>query len=85
MKTQHVFLPPKDLPTTTLHVYLVIKADMLNIEYGLNPCEWGWIRSGDLLIPVMTELLSAPEIILNVIRCNCKITSKDMQNNAPVK
>ena len=73
-------LPPTERSTHyhSLRVYLeVMKADMLNIECGLNPCDWGWKRNEDLLLPVMTNLPPAPAFLLNVIRCNCNTASKN--------
>ena len=38
----------------------------------LDPEEYGWKVSDDLLLPVMTDKEPAPKEILEIIHCNCK-------------
>ena len=42
----------------------------------LNPMEWGWTVANDRLVPVTTDLQPAPDDLLNVITCKCKVTTK---------
>lgn len=42
----------------------------------LKPEEWGWEIKDSRLIPIMSNKPVAPEMLLKVIRCNCKSTSK---------
>ena len=39
---------------------------------GLLPEEWGWRESGEILVPVTTDLLPAPDDLRRIIRCNCQ-------------
>ena len=39
--------------------------------------QWGWKLNGDILEPVMTDSVVAPENLLKFVRCNCKLTSKN--------
>ena len=50
---------------------------MLTIDTGLQPTEWGWKRVDELLVPTMTDSPVAPKELLEVIRCNCKMSSKN--------
>ena len=38
---------------------------------GLLPEEWGWKESAEILVPVTSDLLPAPDDLLRIIRCNC--------------
>ena len=42
----------------------------------LAPTEWGWGVQNDLMEPIKADLEPAPEWLLNVIRCNCKQTTR---------
>ena len=44
----------------------------------LDPKDWGWRLEGASLVPVMTDQEPAPDELLNVIRCNCQATSKNL-------
>ena len=41
---------------------------------NLNPENWGWKVEGGSYVPIMTDEPPAPNDILNVIRCNCKVS-----------
>ena len=72
--------PPTERATYfhSLRVHFeVIKALKLNIDCGLDPCCWGWQRHTDVLKPIMTDLPPAPDFLLNVVRCNCKTSSRN--------
>ena len=43
----------------------------------LDPCDWGWFNNNGKLCPTMTDQEPAPSFLLNYIRCNCKLTSKN--------
>ncbi len=42
-----------------------------------SPEEWGWKIVDHVLTPVMTDKESAPENLLVIIRCKCKLSSKN--------
>jgi len=43
-----------------------------------NPCEWDWKMSNNILTPVLTDERPGPDDLLNVIRCKCKMTTKNL-------
>ena len=43
-----------------------------------NPENWGLRLEESKFIPIMTDKSPAPEELLNVIRCNCQLTSKNL-------
>ena len=62
----------------SLHVYFELQRTiMLTIDTGLQPTEWGWKRVDELLVPTMTDSPVAPKELLEVIRCNWKMSSKN--------
>ena len=76
-------IEPERLPPTeraahyhSLRVYLqVIQWDELDNKC-CNALDWGWkIRKG-IMHPVMTDLAAAPENVLKLIRCKCKVGVK---------
>ena len=59
----------------SLHVYFELQRTiMLTIDTGLQPTEWGWKRVDELLVPTMTDSPVVPKDLLEVIRCNCKMS-----------
>ena len=76
-------LPPTERAAHfhSLRVHLeMLKGTSLELECEVDPCKWGWRRDdGDssLLLPVMTDFPPAPDHLLNVIRCKCKMTAKN--------
>lgn len=64
-------LPPTfaALQQHSLRVYHQIQAWHGNV---LEPEEWGWKKSGDILIPLLTTEAPAPLSILKLISCACK-------------
>lgn len=64
-------LPPTKDATRqhSYRVYLQVQRWMGN---KLPPCEWGWTKRGQTLIPVATELPPAPDELLHLISCGCK-------------
>ena len=72
-------LPPTERATYyhALRVhYQVAQWKCLDLDV-LDPCEWGWFNNNGKLYPVMTDQEPAPAFLLNFIRCNCKLTSKN--------
>lgn len=65
-------LPPTfaALQQHSLRAYHQIQAWRGNV---LQPEEWGWKKSGDILIPVLTTEAPAPSSILKLISCACKM------------
>lgn len=43
----------------------------------LDPEDWGWKLEKGSFVPVMTDKEPAPPELLNVIRCNCRITTNN--------
>ena len=39
--------------------------------------DWGWNKSDDGLIPIMTDMDIAPPSLTEIIRCDLKISSKN--------
>ena len=61
----------------SLRVYLQIRRwDSLD-EQILHAPSWGFHPQRNGLKPIKTDLEAAPGIVLNVIRCNCKLTSRN--------
>lgn len=42
----------------------------------MNPTNWGWRIENNLMAPVKTDLDPAPDWLLQVVRCNCKIDTR---------
>jgi len=42
----------------------------------MNPLEWGWERKNNEFVPVLSDLPSAPDKLLNITSCNCKAGCK---------
>ena len=72
-------LPPTERATYyhALRVhYQVAQWKCLSLDV-LEPCDWGWFTNNGKLFPTMTDQEPAPASLLNYIRCNCKLTSKN--------
>ena len=74
-KVSHVL--PQTIPPTSsaakfhsLRVYFQIR-QWKGMMDNMKPEDWGWRNSDGSLVPVMTDLLPAPEDLLRVISCNC--------------
>ena len=75
--TTDTFVTPKRLPSTLdaakyhcQRVYYQLMVWM-NMDYGMDPSEWGWQAVNNKLIPMMMQRKAAPENLLKVIHCNC--------------
>ena len=78
-------IDPQRLPPTARAAYF----HCLRVHYQLrvwktldeceqNPEEWGWKNVNNLLLPVMTDKEVAPENLLGIIRCKCKLSSRNV-------
>jgi hypothetical protein len=57
--SKRAYLHPQELVVTTDNI---------------NPLEWGWKSVNGKPFPIRTNLPPAPERLIKVIRCNCKLT-----------
>ncbi|CAC5355488.1 unnamed protein product [Mytilus coruscus] len=55
----------------SLRVYLQSQT-WIDKSDDLNAQEYGWFISDNKLLPTKSVLPPAPEVLLNIIRCNCK-------------
>ena len=60
-----------------VHLQIIVWKKLLNGYDDLNPQQWGWRFDGGVLIPITTELDAAPDRLLKLVRCKCKLTSKN--------
>ena len=78
-------IEPEKLPPTEdaavnhgLRVHLqIINWKMLDGAANLDLGEWGWKLQDGHFAPICTDKQIAPNDLLKVIRCNCKISSKN--------
>ena len=77
-------LDPQNLPPTERPAYFHSLRGTYRSYFGkefvnndLNPEQWGWKLGGTMLVPAMTDLAPAPEILLNFVRRKCKLASKN--------
>ena len=78
-------LDPECLPPTeramTFHAYRVhlqvAQWKTLDLDC-LNPLKWGWYLKNRIMTPEKTDQEPATERLLQVIRCSCKTTNKNM-------
>nr|XP_047144537.1 uncharacterized protein LOC124818088 [Hydra vulgaris] len=42
-------------------------------DIELDATEWGWKQHDRVITPIMNEKGNAPEALIQVIRCNCKV------------
>ena len=77
-------IKPEKLPPTeraayfhSLRVYHQVQEWNSLREDSSNATNWGWKLQDGILIPVMTDEAPAPDEILNVVRCNCQVASKN--------
>ncbi|KAG1684201.1 hypothetical protein GQR58_009491 [Nymphon striatum] len=71
------FVTPERLPPTSaackfhsLRTYYQVM-EWMGLCCGMEPTEWGWKVEGGKLVPVMTDKSPAPDILLQMIHCNC--------------
>ena len=82
-KTSHI--EPQNLPPTaaaarfhSLRVYLQVK-QWQREGAGMSMEDWGWKVSNYQVFPVATDLPPAPELLLQLIRCNCSSDCSSMR------
>ena len=71
-------LPPTESATYyhALRVHLQV-AQWKHLDLTcLNPLDWGQTLQNNYVAPVKTDLLAAPDWLLQVVRCKCKTTTK---------
>ena len=71
------FVTPERLPPTTsackfhsLRTYYQVM-EWMGCSEEMDPSEWGWRVEGDKLVPVMTDKSPAPDVLIQIIHCNC--------------
>ena len=65
-------LPPTEA-AARFHSFRVYLQVQTWIGEGKHPTEWGWCNVNGKLNPIKTLLPAAPERLLKIIRCNCKL------------
>ena len=75
-------LQPNKLPPTSaavqfhsLRTYFHVQEWISATEvapFQMDPTDWGWEITDNVMYPVLTEIAAAPKGLLHVIRCNCK-------------
>lgn len=78
-------IKPQCLPPTeraayfhSLRVHLQVIEWKFLMSVKLPAENWGWKLQNGMYEPVMTDLAPAPEKILKFVRCNCKLTAKNV-------
>lgn len=71
------FLTPERLPPTTsackfhsLRTYYQVM-EWMGCSDEMEPTEWGWRVEGNKLVPMMTDKSPAPEVLIQMVHCNC--------------
>ena len=83
LASQGVIAPEKLPPTEEsayyhgLRVHLQIMDWLLLEASSFDPLEWGWDNVGGCLVPITNRLDIAPSSLSKLIRCSCKLTSKN--------
>lgn len=75
---------PEKLPPTEnaaqyhiFRVHLQVLQWRSFMELDIDPEEWGWKAENGVLVPTPTDLKPAPDDVLNVISCKCRIMRKN--------
>ena len=61
-----------------VHLQIIIWKRLSNRHNDLNPQQWDWRLDDGVLIPIIA---AAPETLLKIVQCKCKITSKNPCGN----
>ena len=90
MVTDKAKFEPASLPPTERAIYF--HALRVHLQVGIwmsldlhlfNPLELGWKMVNGSMTPIMTDIEAAPSHLLNVVRCNCKLSSRNpCENNS---
>jgi len=77
-------IAPSKLPPTeraawyhSLRVYIQLCQWKTLMGCQMDPLDWGWKIENGKMAPIMTDQNVAPEELLLVIRCNCKLSSRN--------
>src|SRR6218665_2213380 len=73
-----VFLPPIPL-LTSFSESLLSGHEMDRQSRGHGCQDWGWNLQDNRLVPVMSMMNAAPDILLKVIHCNCPNSCKTLR------
>ena len=84
MKMASGKLIPEKLPPTERAAYFhclrvfhqVQEWSSLN-GYNFSAINWGWRIFNDILVPIMTDEPAAADELLNILRCNCQMSSQN--------
>lgn len=74
--------PERLPPTENAAMYHVLRVHFQVVQWRfltegqLNPEEWGWKNENGVLVPIDTDLKAAPDDVLNIISCKCKMVRK---------
>jgi len=66
-------LPPTSAATAFHSLRVFLQMQLWTGMTTLTPKGWGWQLKNGAYIPVKTDIPPAPEKLLNVVRCNCKV------------
>ena len=81
--TSKTHIMPEQLPPTERAAYFhCLRSHLQVMEWQqlmihTDPCDWGWEMVSEKLVPIATDKDPAPETLLNVIRCSCKVESRN--------
>jgi hypothetical protein len=89
MMSKGVLQPEKMPPTNRAaffhglraHYQIVVWKMLNDTNVILDPKEWGWFVADNTMSPVMTDIEVAPNSILKVVWCNCKVSSNQCATN----
>ena len=83
--TNTMKIDPQRLPPTeraayfhSLRVHFQIRVWKTLDKCIENPEDWGWKKMNNMLLPVMTDKEAAPDNLLVIIRCKCKLSSRNV-------
>ena len=83
MASQGTIAPEKLPPTAQsaryhgLRVHHQVMTWSLIEGLSFDPLEWGWKKNDEAFVPITNNLDIAPQSLQNIIRCSCKLTSKN--------
>ena len=76
--TAKSFVHPGRLPPTTsstnfhcLRAYYQVMI-WIGTDKSMSVLDWGWKSDNDQMVPIMTDMNTAPDNLLPMIRCNCE-------------
>ncbi|OXU23828.1 hypothetical protein TSAR_008354 [Trichomalopsis sarcophagae] len=65
-------LPPT-IPVLKEHAKRVYYQMQFWLGFNLNPEDWGWRRTSNMLLPIINTKPVAPKELLEMVFCGCKI------------